>query len=331
MTKIINIGKIICTIKKFGDKNNKIPKQNFFNEIIKDPQFDEGQCQISSYKKHVKICEELGLIIQDDTDLILTMSGVDYFETIPTSNYYKIINEKTIELKNNLIKKILEKTKYIENELGDSIIDVQIKNGEPVFVIVLERIKEINKKIFNLLKDLELIKFVNDQFEVSPKIISKIPKIRKTYVSEEELYEILQKQREVGQAAEELTVKYERERLRGLGVKEDIVDRITRKSKSNSSAGYDISSFDGVNIQGKYDRFIEVKATTSNYPVFYWSENERSVAEKYGDKYFIYLWINFGKTDQCLVSKIKNPFHELVEEKYDKITPITTWRVTWMK
>ena len=92
---------------------------------------------------------------------------------------------------------------------------------------------------------------------------------------------------------------------------------------------YDIDSFEGSKIGIKHDRFIEVKGTTSSHPIFYWSENEREVAQKLGERYFIYIWTNVGKVNQKLSSIIKNPYHEIVEKKYKKIEEIITWRINW--
>ena len=80
-----------------------------------------------------------------------------------------------------------------------------------------------------------------------------------------------------------------------------------------------------------FDRFIEVKATTGDYPVFYWSENEKEKAKKYGEKYFIYIWINFGKEEQELIDPIQNPYKQIIEENYEKVKEISTYRVRWDK
>ena len=145
------------------------------------------------------------------------------------------------------------------------------------------------------------------------------------------MYNILKIQREVGKKAEYETIEFEKNRLRDLGIKEQVLDRINRKSETDTSAGYDIDSFEGPIVGINFDRFIEVKATTGNYPVFYWSENEKEKAKKYGEKYFIYIWVNFGKPEQQLVEPIQNPYHQIVEENYEKVKEIPTWRVTWDK
>ena len=61
MTRMINLNKIICTLKQFGDNDNKITKTGLFEEVIKNPQIGEGMCHRISYEKHVKICQKLDL------------------------------------------------------------------------------------------------------------------------------------------------------------------------------------------------------------------------------------------------------------------------------
>ncbi len=102
-----------------------------------------------------------------------------------------------------------------------------------------------------------------------------------------------------------------------------------RVSKEKTDAGYDIASFSGEKISLIFDRFIEVKATTGNYPMFYWSENEIEKAKIIGEQYFIYLWINFGKPNQRLLTPIRNPYEKIWKSDLIKKHAITTWRVTW--
>ena len=225
---------------------------------------------------------------------------------------------------------IINKSEFIQKQSEKGTIEISTDNGETKFLISDQERKKIDKGFFDLLIDLELIAYNNNTYEISEKVGSKIPKVHPKPQSEEELLRILARQRKIGKKAEEETVEYEKERLRSLGVKQDLIDRVKRISKDNTRAGFDIESFNGLDIKaGKHDRFIEVKATTGSTPIFYWSENERSVAQNKGDAYFLYIYINFGKNDQRLVKPIKNPYHEIVEKKYERVHPITTWRIIW--
>ena len=57
----------------------------------------------------------------------------------------------------------------------------------------------------------------------------------------------------------------------------------------------------------EYDKFIEVKTTRSSSPRFFWSSNEIKIAKKEGEKYWIYLWINWNSSKKKL-EKIQNPY-----------------------
>ena len=208
------------------------------------------------------------------------------------------------------------------------MIDIHINNGETKFVISKSESQKISKKFRSLLEDLELITFKNNEYKISEKIATEFSKTHTRPQSAKELRDILKLQEENGEKSEEEAVKYEKQRLKDLGVKRDIIDRVKRISKINTREGYDIVSFNGLGSL-KYDRFIEVKSTTGGYPIFYWSENEMAVAKEKGDEYFIYIYINFGTESQRLVTPIQNPYREIVEKNYEHVRPITTWRIVW--
>ena len=329
MAKIINFNKIVCTIKKFGGVNCQMPQNDFFGEIIKNPQREEGLVMVTAYKKHLEVCKELELVKEDSGNLVLTKQGLEYYDAIKLSeNGKKIIDIKTNELKEKLIKIIINKSGFIKKHTEEGVIDIHINNGETKFVISKSESQKISKKFRSLLEDLELITFKNNEYKISEKIATEFSKTRTRPQSAKELRDILKLQEENGEKSEEEAVKYEKRRLKDLGVKQDITDRVKRISEINTREGYDIVSFNGLGSL-KYDRFIEVKSTTGSYPIFYWSENERLVAEKLGDEYFLYIYINFGKTGQRLITPIKNPYHEIVGEKHGSVHEITTWRVKW--
>ena len=330
MTKIINFCKIVCTIKLFGGANSRVPENDFFGEIIKGQLQGEGSPTKSAYRNHVEMCKELGLVRKENGDLVLAELGLEYYDAIPsTENGKKLVDRKTDELKGKLIEIVIAKSELIQREIGKGTIDEYVDNGETRFLISDQGIEKIDKNFLGLLTDLGLITIRNNEREIDGKVASRSPSIRTRRQTEEELWSVLDKQRKNGREAEMQTVAYEKKRLMDLGVKQDISNRVERVSEHNTRAGFDVVSFNGKNISAKYDRFIEVKATTTNYPIFYWSENERAVAKEKGDEYFIYIYINFGTEAQRLVTPIQNPYREIVEKNYEHVRPITTWRIVW--
>jgi len=329
MTKIINISKIISIVQKYSH-NNRIPKENVFSQVVKNVHFDEGRCLQRNYQKHVDICKKLDLIQEEELNFILTETGTKYCELIPTYHKEKQFSDITYELKQKIIEIIYNK-EFLKNAFKEISADVEIHDGEEKLYINKNEEKKIGKDLLELLENIGLISNSgnNKNKKISSKISKKIKKYNKPKISIKELYDIFEKQKEIGEKAEIATMEYERKRLRGLGTKEEIINQICRISIPDASAGYDIASFEKGGT--KHDRFIEVKGTTSSTANFYWSENELDVSKKKGDKYFVYLWINVGKPNQELFSMIKNPFQEIIEKKYENIQEIKTFRVLWDK
>ena len=327
MTKIINISKIITTIHRYSH-NNTIPKENLFSQVVKSVHPAEGKCVRRNYQKHVDICKNLCLIHEEGLNFILTETGIRYLELIPTHNNKKEFSEITEELKKIIIKIITNK-EFIENAFKEIFVDIERQDGDEGIYINKKEKQKIEKNLLELLTDIDLIsnKGDNKNNKISSKITNKVRKFNKTKISAEELYDILEKQKDTGNKAEIATMQYEEKRLRNLGIKKEIINQIQRTSITDVEAGYDIASFEKGGIE--HDRFIEVKGTTSSTANFYWSENELDISKKKGDKYFVYIWINVGKPNQELFSMIKNPFHEIIEKKYEKMQEIKTFRVYW--
>lgn len=107
-------------------------------------------------------------------------------------------------------------------------------------------------------------------------------------LTEEKLRAILADKAAIGDIGERLVLKFERDRLSTAGA---IVEShcVRRIGNVRVSAGYDIESFDGLSQSKLFDRFIEVKAAKSKTLHFFWTANEMKVAEKYGERYWIYF------------------------------------------
>lgn len=98
------------------------------------------------------------------------------------------------------------------------------------------------------------------------------------------LQAIQAKNERIGGRAEEIVIKFEKERLSSYP---DLVKRITHTAEIDVTAGYDIESFEAGNEVTK--RFIEVKAVSPYDFGFQWSIGEVRAAKYLQGQYFLYL------------------------------------------
>lgn len=138
-------------------------------------------------------------------------------------------------------------------------------------------------------------------------------------ISEQQLEQLLMENRKLGAQGENAVVEFEKQRLKKLGkmFQSEMVKRI---SIINTAAGYDIESFDGTTDEISPNRFIEVKTTTRSDIRFHWTINEREVAKKRKNKYWIYVLTSFreDKPSESLPIMIQNP--EDIIPKHDSFS-----------
>ncbi|MGI0009843.1 MAG: DUF3883 domain-containing protein, partial [Nitrosopumilaceae archaeon] len=129
-------------------------------------------------------------------------------------------------------------------------------------------------------------------------------------ISQKQLDEILKEQKEIGNIAEELTLKFEIKRLQALKLIEESKN-VQLISKSHVNRGYDIESFSSRNARPNL--FIEVKGRKRFDTSIFISTNEIRMAKKLKDRYAIYFWNNIG--DKNLPEK---PF-KIIYDPYSKL------------
>lgn len=162
---------------------------------------------------------------------------------------------------------------------------------------------------------------------VNKKLLDRIEKgiaNEKKKLSQEELLLKLKKQQEDGDTGEIFVLEYETKRLSSH-------QRIPKRISSiDVSAGYDILSYHNSNSQ-EYDRYIEVKSYRGK-PHFYWSANEKKVAEALGENYYLYL-VDLSEMEQnrenYMPTIISNPAETLCSEEW-MIEP-DSYRITYIK
>ena len=103
-------------------------------------------------------------------------------------------------------------------------------------------------------------------------------------ISESDLLDILNRQRENGAAGERIVFEWEKKRLKDCGCASPD-DFVTHTSKNNVAAGFDIHS----HWSDDHERFIEVKTTASGADYFFMSQNEKEVLTKKAGKAYVYI------------------------------------------
>ena len=296
-----------------------VTKDVFYKEILKNPLVGEGTSTTPMWKKHVQICENLGLSTDNPQTITLSEDGEKFYGLIKVESGKKMLDLVTDEMKTFLVEKIMQKKSDLQKKMESSIGEYTMKDGEEIHLIGEEEIKKM-KALDSLLVELELVKTF--EREVPPNAYDS------GGLSEEEHWKRLETQRKNGKKAEEKTVQFEKERLKHDHKFDDkTLEKVKRVSKDDTSVGYDIDSFNGDKFL--VDRYIEVKCTTGRYPIFYWSENEIKKAQELGNQYFIYLWINFDKKDERLLEPIQDPYRKIIENDSIKKERKIVWRISW--
>ena len=119
----------------------------------------------------------------------------------------------------------------------------------------------------------------------------------------------VQKNLEIGLAAEQFVIKIEKARL----ANHPLVDKITHVAVVNTAAGFDILSFDNVEDLNP-NRKIEVKSWIDK-KVFFFSANEFAVAAEAKEDYFLYLvdrkkMNNSGYYPEVIRNPVENIFQK---------------------
>jgi hypothetical protein len=168
--------------------------------------------------------------------------------------------------------------------------------------------------LIHLLQVLGVLAKSEGKLSVAPVYVATVNQLRADQhgTTEGALDQMLQASRKLGALAEDAVVEYERKRLRALG-RDAEAELVRRISQLNAGAGYDVESFNGDKPLFDYDRFIEVKASQESDLRFFWTSNERRVAENKGAMYWIYFVGEFrkNKADQITPVMIQNPASRL--------------------
>lgn len=216
------------------------------------------------------LLEDLGLISVTKDRIAVLSEGEKFFE-LTQIEIKKQIAKITI---NKLFKENLLEQKKLSIDTATGVLQIPtnaIHFDATVYVTFLQAIGCFRRVgSFFIFDDNSL----REDFE-------KMVVQKKRKISQEELLLNLQKQQADGDAGEQFVIGFETQRLA------ECVLTPKRISVIDASAGYDILSCNNSDSD-TYDRYIEVKSFRGS-PHFYWSSNEKRVAEVLGENYFLYL------------------------------------------
>lgn len=136
-------------------------------------------------------------------------------------------------------------------------------------------------------------------------------------VTEDDLINRLEGQKELGRIAEKIVLKFEKDRLYSNKFQKES-ELVKVISFVDVGAGYDILSFNGETDSMEYDRFIEVKGSSEREVSFVLSRNEVEVSKKLGSKYWIYFIGDIdaeSKSSSSTPIMIQDPFTKIFKER----------------
>lgn len=216
------------------------------------------------------LLENLG-IIRVKKDCISISSENENLLSIP-------MNERKERLAQMTINKMLE----------DSLIDFQKLNVDSITGTLKIPVNAISfdATIYaTFLQTLGCFRKVQNVFvfdnEVLRKDFEKKVVKKRAEITQEELLSKLQQQQKDGETGEQFVIEYELKRNTNRRYPPKWIAPI------DAGAGYDILSCNSADSKC-YDRYIEVKSFRGK-PHFYWSANEKSIAEALGENYCLYL------------------------------------------
>jgi hypothetical protein len=262
---------------------------------------------------------EQGLLLIDSDNRIHPTEDGQAFLRLNPKEYWELQPEQI-----DWLRPFLPRRGSIGRRLSSLIAQFAVVGTDPTLILSEEAHRGLNSELqgdFTALRILGL---------VTPNGANWILRLGHGFVlSEADLLESLEAQREFGRAAEEVALELERKRLRRLG-QEVLAGLVRRISTVKANAGYDIESFSGASANEPYNRFIEVKAIGVNQKHFYMSRNELEIAAKLGDCFEIHAFVGFRPLSGAAGNApiiIKDPAVALRDESRFRLSP-ESYRVT---
>lgn len=309
--KLKQIPQLLGIIKKFENEKNTKPiiayvAKTFNNSFVEEAVYPD-------FNELAKFCKDMKILKFKNNIIEITSLGDDIF------NEY----EKSHNLDPKL-KKLFREQCFLHDSFSQSINDSFsrfIKTSNEIWAPsdqVYDLFQE--KELLSLFYECELLTLSGNKVILNLEYYNKISikKITKQVrITQKQIDNQLRLMKKIGDIAEKLVVKYEKNRLQNIECKFES-DKVMRISIQHANAGYDIASFNDASKDGDYDRFIEAKGSSGKDFDFHWSKNEIKVAMELKDKYWIYFIPGIDvetSNTELEIEKIQNPYNKIYEDE----------------
>ena len=318
MTKVMEINKLLFALMRLSsDKNSAMQ-----DILLKDLNRVHLTGEISGYCTVLDFCRMLGIVECDGGRVMMTDNGIRYSELYSSDDGVTNLDPNTRQRKALLV--MMLDSDEIMTIISPLIDRLCIDFASVPKLWFTRSVAYCPMAMLDFMVDIGFVNYDGDVLRINPDMSNAVSMIknrgRKT-MTEEELLHMLQINKETGDAAENLTMEFERNRLDGEGLS-DMGMAIQRISTVDVAAGYDILSFDGKSSSYEHDRRIEVKGTRSIGDMFLWSEGEIEAAKKFRSTYWIYFWRNVGNNGLETLEMINDPYDRFWRRSNTKPRPV---------
>ena len=306
--QIAELNRVLLTASELADPKKGLDQL----ELIDGCKRIAIEARMPDHETTVEFCIEIGLLLRKKKNKIyLTEPGQEFLDLNPDKLFDLSTEQKQYLIRGFFLDGALRK------QVRDCLKCFAMSGEKETFT--WSEVDGIpfgsNTWVVTHMEQLGLIDQVDEGYVISQSYVETIA----TFINEpkgfteEQLFKWLEEKRKLGNFAEELILNFERDRLKALG--QVVESKCVRPvGKINTSAGYDVESFNSKSKGMKFDRFIEVKGSGSPGLRFVWSQNEMKVAEKLKDQYWIYFQGGIEKKTGKTKFKpimIQDPFNSL--------------------
>ncbi|MEN6365760.1 MAG: DUF3883 domain-containing protein [Thermoguttaceae bacterium] len=254
---------LFAILQESGVKKSDYIKRRYLDRAS---QFDGTLC----------LLREIGIVNEDNGELHLD----------PACQLVRVGGDQN-DVAGMVVNFIVSRESSFRSEVFDYIRQFSVLNGKAVYRPSAEQ-RGVESGVRNFLMELGIVTFDSSesQYVLVPEYTALFAHARHhgRSVSPAEFQRSCRTREDLGLAAEQAIVLYERERV-GPG----LADQVKHIALRNVAAGYDIQSITVLEKNRTLPRYIEVKAVPPQTFRYYWTANEIGVAEVCASCYYLYL------------------------------------------